>query len=102
MDKRSVIPFVLVALTVYRISYMLTSEDGPFYIFSRWRNALMQWERRRGKPHWIIDGAHCILCVSVYVSFLGALFVPFTRVRDYAIIALALSSITVLIKKRFG
>lgn len=102
MDERTVIPFVLVALAVYRVGYLITSEDGPFYLFSSIRKRLMQWEQRRGRPHWIIDGFHCILCVSFWLGFLGAFFVPFTSLADYAIIALALSSITVLIKKRFG
>lgn len=102
MDKHTVVPFILVALSVYRVAHLIVSEDGPFYLFSSFRKRLMQWEQKRGRPHWIIDGFHCIYCVSFWGGWVGALFVPFTSVYDYAIIALALSSVTVLLKKTLG
>lgn len=101
MDK-TIIPFALASLAVYRVSYMLTSEDGPFYAFSSMRKRLMEWERKRGKPHWIIDGMHCILCVSVYASLLAALFVPRRKWYDYFTTALALSGITLILKRKLG
>lgn len=102
MDERSIVPFVFVALAVYRVSYMLTAEDGPFYLFSSLRKRLMQWEQRRKRPHWIIDGMHCQLCASFWLGMASAWIVPFNTWYDYIATALALSGITLILKKRFG
>lgn len=94
--------FVLVALAIYRLAYLVTAEDGPFAIFSNWRHFLRGREILRGKSAWWIDGFFCINCASFWLGWLGALFVPFTSVWEYAIIALALGATTVLLKKALG
>lgn len=100
MERNAVIPFLLVSLAVFRVSVMVSSEDGPFYIFSSWRKKLMDWERKRGRPHWIIDGFHCPLCVAWWLGFIGALVVPFTSWYDYLVIAIAISGVTLILRRR--
>lgn len=102
MDERTVVPFILVSLAVYRVATMISSEDGPFYIFSSWRKRLIGWEQRRGRPHWIIDGFHCPLCVAWWLGFAGAWLVPWQTWTDYLVISVAISSITLILKRRIG
>jgi hypothetical protein len=52
---------ILLALAVYRVSHMITREDGPFDLFSTWRDYV-------GQANWIGRGLHCILCVSYWLS----------------------------------
>jgi len=59
---------VLSVLAVYRISHMLTREDGPFDIFIGFRH-------RIGQHNWIGRGMNCVLCVSFWLSALTG-FVP--------------------------
>lgn len=102
MGHEAIVPFIIVSLAVYRCAMMVTQEDGPFYVFSTIRRKLMDWERRRGKPHWIIDGWHCPLCASFWLGFVGACIVPFSAWYDYLAIALALSGITLILKRKLG
>ena len=82
--------FVLAALAVYRISRMITDEEGPFMVFSKLRGV--------ARPDtWVGRGMECIMCVSVWVSL------PIAAYIDWAwtlpLTWLALSSVTVLIRK---
>lgn len=53
--------FLILALAVWRISYLLTSEDGPKHIFTKLRALHMGG---------LFD---CIYCTSIYVAFLALL-----------------------------
>lgn len=61
---------VLSGLACYRLSYMLTGEDGPFDIFYRLRNVTGIVYSASGKvisyPNW--NPLHCIHCTSIYVA----------------------------------
>lgn len=102
MGHEAVVPFALVSLAILRLATMLSSEDGPFYVFSSWRKKLMDWERRRGRPHWIIDGFHCALCLSWWMGFAGGFLVPHATWIDYLVISVALSSVTLIVKRRIS
>lgn len=56
---------LLVAAGVYRVSRMLTQEDGPFDAFSRVR----AW---MGQGSWVGRGVHCYMCVSFWLAGLAA------------------------------
>ena len=82
--------FALAALAVYRLSRMLTDEDGPFEAFTRLRGL--------ARPDtWIGRGLECIMCMSVWVALLAALYIDLTWTLPLT--WLALSAITVLIRK---
>lgn len=87
--------FALMALAIYRVAVMLATEDGPFDIFSRLRWAV-------GQKSWVGRGLHCALCLSFWFGFIGAAFLPFAAWADYIATALALSAITVLLRKVAG
>ena len=80
-------------LAVWRVSYMLTREDGPNRIFTRLRDATGV-ETHNGMtvsaPDWNPLG--CIMCTSLYVAA-ALTFVP-TCVRD----ALAASGLACLVE----
>ena len=59
---------ILGILGVYRFSFMLAQEDGPFDIFSKLRGYI-------GQKTWYGRGMHCTLCISFWVSLLCAVFV---------------------------
>lgn len=80
--------FVLAALTTYRLSRMLTNEEGPFSVFT--------WLRGRAQPQtWVARGVECIMCMSVWVALPVALYID--RSWTMPLTWLALSAITVII-----
>lgn len=117
MDELRLVPIFLIAsLAVYRASYMITNEEGPFDVFYRFRSLLVRWEARRQKPHWIISGFHCVHCTGFWVA---VLFAPiayqwvyelrlmlsgwlWTNVAECVILALALSMMTYVYKRLLG
>ena len=80
--------FVLAALTVYRISRMITDEEGPFAVFSRVRGLAQP-------DTWIGRGLECIMCVSVWVALPIALYIG----GDWLLTWPALSAVTTVIRK---
>lgn len=58
---------VLGLLSVFRLSYLATKEEGPFRLAERWRNLFQQ-------DDWKGRGVRCLLCssfwVSVFIAFL--------------------------------
>lgn len=80
--------FALAALAVYRLSRMITDEEGPFSVFTKLRG--------RFKPEdWIGRGLECIMCVSVWVALPFALYIG----GDWLLTWPALSAVTVVIRK---
>ena len=80
-------------LAVWRVSYMLTREDGPNRIFTRLRDATGV-ETHNGMtvsaPDWNPLG--CIMCTSLYVA--GLMMLVPARARD----ALAASGLACLVE----
>ena len=82
--------FALASLAVYRLSRMITDEEGPFAVF----NAI----RGRFPPtNWIGRGLECIMCVSVWIALPVALWIDWSV--NWWLTWLALSSVTVIIRK---
>ena len=82
--------FALAALAVYRLSRMITDEEGPFAIFNRLRGWFPP-------TNWVGRGLECIMCVSVWVALIAALYIDQTWTMP--VTWLALSAVTVLIRK---
>lgn len=68
--------FVIVTLAVYRVSRMITMEDGPFDVFARIRGKIDP-----GQKTWIGRGLGCVLCVSFWIAGLAALIVGATWIE---------------------
>ena len=83
-------PFILASLAVYRLSRMITDEEGPFEVFTKVRGLAPT-------TTWIGRGLECILCVSVWIALPFALWIDWSG--DWVLTWLALSAITVVIRK---
>jgi hypothetical protein len=71
---------IIAALAVYRVSYMIAREDGPFDVFERLRMAAithypLETVGNRTRPHWIVRGLSCPLCISWWLALPAALIV---------------------------
>lgn len=82
--------FILASLAVYRLSRMITDEEGPFAIFT----TLRRWFP---PIDWVGRGLECVMCVSVWVALLAALYIDWTWTLP--VTWLALSGVTVIIRK---
>lgn len=58
-------------LATYRVSFMVVSEDGPAYVFSRIRKRIHD-QTIDTKHQWIYEGATCVLCASFWLSWMTA------------------------------
>lgn len=56
---------ILAILTVYRASYAITQEDGPFELFILTRTAVAN---KFGHEHWLTVGTGCVKCVSFWLA----------------------------------
>ena len=97
MPTLDLMTFVLLALAVYRLSHMVTNEEGPFELFATLRDAL----GGNQQATWVGRGIVCILCVSFWVGLLGAVALWFWQVVavQFVVYALALSGATLALKK---
>ncbi len=59
-----VMTFVVGVLATWRLSKMITEEEGPFMIFTRLRSTFPS----DGKHGWIGRGLYCMWCVSVWIG----------------------------------
>lgn len=64
---------ILIILGVFRISHLIVYEMGPFDIFSKLRGLIV----KNIKTAWIVEGFNCVLCISFWLSAIGAFFVSF-------------------------
>ena len=76
---------------VYRVSFMITREEGPFDVFERIRTIAQQLpseadiQSNRRRLHWVARGIACPLCISFWFSLPAAYIV--TQVSDIPAIA---------------
>lgn len=80
MGLSEALDLILFALAVWRVSYMLIEEEGPFFIFDRMRVAIGlrldaddKWIVPFDLPGWRDSLASlfaCIYCLSVWVALL--------------------------------
>lgn len=74
------VPALIAALAVYRVSFMIAREDGPFDVFERLRLLAItryppETTGNRTRPHWIVRGISCPLCISWWLALPAALIV---------------------------
>jgi len=87
---RDTLTLLIASLAVYRISRMISDEEGPFSVFTKLRGL--------AKPDsWTGRGLECLMCVSVWIALPIALWIDWAG--DWALTWLALSAVTVLIRK---
>lgn len=78
-------------LAVYRVTMMITREEGPFDVFDRLRTAANRLPSQpdalpnRLRSHWVARGLACPLCVSFWLALPAAFLV--TQAADIAPVA---------------
>lgn len=83
--------FVIKSLAVYRVSHMVSREDGPADVFSKFRERFDP-NSNAGR------GVACPMCLSFYFAFLWALPAD-NPAAKFVTRALALSGVTVIFTK---
>lgn len=95
----SVSDFIIFSLATLRLAYAITSEDGPFEAFARWRGYLTKLEVQRHAQVWWIDGFFCILCTSFEIGLiLGLLFLIRPKLARAVAMPLSLSALTLVLR----
>lgn len=82
--------FIILALACWRISYMLVNEVGPYKIFQRLRNRIINHP---------LSPIHCFKCTSVWVAFFLA---PVNDPAYFIPSWLALSAIAIFLEAKFN
>jgi len=117
MEK--VVLFLLVSLATYRAAFMIASERGPWDVFHKLRTAVYKrWPDKDTSPKivdqsdsvylvtshtpviessWQFSGVTCVDCLSFWLAWLTVAALPFEGVAMYAVNALAVSAVCVLI-----
>jgi hypothetical protein len=85
------------SLAVYRVAHMLAREDGPFDVFTLWRD-------RIGQRNWIGRGFHCVLCISFWMSLLAMAWVMFSKsaILDALMIWLSIAGLVLIFHQLEG
>ncbi len=76
-----VIPLVIGMLAVWRATYMLQQETGPFALFARLQAWFWSEPHKEGG---IKDMLRCFNCLSVWLSAIVALFLATTIIQFFA------------------
>lgn len=85
--------FLLAVLAVWRVTHLLSKEDGPWQAVSRLRRGLGQGFAGR-----LLS---CFYCLSVWIAVPFAFFVPGTAL-ERIVVWLALSGAAVLLERATG
>lgn len=103
--------FLIAYLAVYRLTFMLNSEDGPGDIFGRLRTRVGVRYDEHSHPYgtnWIAEGVLCFYCLSVWVGFgvtallLIAWLAGHVDIALFALLPFALSGGAIFLKKWAG
>ncbi len=83
---------IAIALASYRVSRMISEEEGPWEAFTRLRGMVF----RRAPNAWIERGVNCPLCLSFWICIIltAVSRLPFA---SYGIMALAASGVASLL-----
>ena len=76
---------VALPLAVWRLSKMITEEEGPFSLFATIRGRISQ-------KSWIGRGLWCLWCVSFWIGLAFGLAFLWPNVAEGVVVGLALSS----------
>lgn len=61
--------FWILGLANFRLAWMLSKEDGPFDLCTKWRNLFLQED-------WLGRGVRCPYCTGFWTAALWAIFIP--------------------------
>jgi hypothetical protein len=95
--------FLILGLAVWRLTSLIVNEDGPLYLFERFRYWVGVRRTEENVPYGknvIAEGLTCVWCASVWVSLLAiVLYVIFPTQTLIVSLVLSISTISILIEK---
>lgn len=71
------IEFTICVFAIYRVSYMIAQEEGPFGIF-----AFIQGKTAK-QSNWFERGMNCLMCISFWLSLLASLYLSQSVVQFF-------------------
>lgn len=87
---------LVTVFATYRMTLMVTSEEGPFRLAEIFRNLFVNED-------WIGRGIRCFWCVSFWVAFVGAI-IPALKFdlnwAEYGLSAIAVSGLAIFIHEQ--
>lgn len=93
METTSLLRLVLATLTCFRLAQLIALDNGPLFIFWRFRISVEQFvaasQKRRDSWFWksVADGLSCPYCLGLYISLLCSLLVLFpTHIGDILLV----------------
>lgn len=103
--------FLIVSLAVFRLTVLITDDDGPFHMFRHFRAFLSRKARtepivRKSKVH---EGIRCPRCGSVWIAIPVAAYVMWhhawpewlANLGDWFLLMMALSAMAILFHRAF-
>lgn len=88
---------ILGSLSVWRLTYMLQEESGPFAIFEKLRARI---DRMSWKDGGVRDGFNCFYCLSVWIAILlVGLFLLSSWVFLTLTFILSISAVAIFVNK---
>lgn len=63
--------FLLAVLVVYRVAYLIAEDEGPFSSMAKLRGRVDPT-----RATWLGRGIRCPMCVSFWLAFFAAFFLP--------------------------
>lgn len=92
MDE--VFKFALLSFFVWRVSKMITDEEGPFEVFVRFRDRFSQGT-------WFGRGLRCLWCISFWLGlFIGVWLGPFEDWKWGIIYGISLSTVAIVLDEK--
>lgn len=100
------VQMIIIGIAVWRLSYMLVEEEGPYEIFTRLRNWLgtdVDEDHRNQHLNTLRGILECIYCISVWLGFFFvAVYVISPLAAMYIALPFALSAIAIFLDKIHG
>lgn len=94
--------FIILGLAVFRLSLMVTKENGPLWVFKHLRELVKK--KANGKSH-MDEGIECLWCMSMQIALVVAILSTFlfhcSKVYDVIVYALALSGLAIILNQQF-
>lgn len=94
--------FFLLVLAVWRITSLVSLEDGPWDIFAKFRHFIGVRYDEYSQPtifkNTFAKGIVCVWCASVWFAFVGAILSPYTaNVLSFILNWLAISALVIAV-----
>lgn len=94
------INLILAVLASYRLTILITQDDGPFFVFKRIRDWSDQ-QHEKGRFLGFNEAVYCAYCVGIYTSAFCALFVTKFTLQNFIMFTFAIAGGQIVLHKIF-